>query len=148
MKKKYGTVDGYLLADIATIVTGVLFVLFVERKVNNVWFALSMMLCAAAIIYSAFIAKATVKNNSNGMIYCKDESSGSVFGCNPSERVDDIDGVKIGNTVYKIPDGVHAVVMVDNSVKILSFWGRLIYHVQGGKLVSAPDENWKDLFSV
>lgn len=148
MKKKSGTVDGYLLADIATIVTIVLFVLFVERKVNNGWFLLGGLSCIIALSYAMFIAKATVKNKSNSMIYCKDESSGRVFGCNPSERVDDIDGVKVGNTVYKIPDGVHAVVMGDNSIKIWSLWGRLIYHVKGGKLVSVPDVNWKDLFSV
>ena len=148
MKKKPGTLDGYLAADVATAITVILFIVFVlGRTTPKYWYG-GLVGTVILLGYAMFFSKAEVKNNSATAIQAKDEDDGDVRECRPGQTASGIDGLKVAGTVHKLPDGVHAVVMGDHSLKIRSLWGRLIYRVRGGKLATPPDAAWKPLFGA
>lgn len=139
--------DGYYLADIATTVTILLFVLFITGKTGESWFAFGIALISAALIYAMF-SSSQLQDETEAEVCVKDENTEETVNVLKGETVKGIDGAKVAGTVYKIPDGVHAVVMNDNTIKIRSLWGRLIYKVRGGELSAASDEAWKPLFEA
>ena len=135
------------MADVATVATVILFIGYIASKSMKGWFALSMLITATVLIYAIFISKSAVRNKTGQAILAKGENSSEPFAVNPGGKATDVDGVKVGQTVYKIPDGVHAVA-TDGGVHVLSLWGRLIYGVRGGALATEPDSGWKPLFEA
>ena len=148
MKRKLLSFDGYLLADVATVVTIVLFLLFLENDEIKGWFSLGIIITGIILTYSLFLSKAHIDNQSGLTLYVKDEDNESVSIMGPGQKASDIDGVKVYGTVYKIPDGVHAIVMGNHTIKIRSIWGRLIYNFRGGVLTVPPDKSWEPLFQA
>ena len=58
----------------------------------------------------------------------------------------DIDGIKVKDVVYKIPDGIHVTVTKKNRVLPHSFLGTLLYYSGGGVLGNPQDSSWNALF--
>jgi hypothetical protein len=146
MKKKFETLNGYLAADVMTAVTVVLLVCFLQNKNSKGWFSISGAMTFGLLFYAMFVSKTVVKNKSKQSIFTKNEDNDTVSECKSGEKATNIDGVKTNGVVYKIPDGVHAVVTKENKVKVNSLWGGFIYKVRGGELTAPPDEKWNKLF--
>jgi hypothetical protein len=94
---------------------------------------------------------ASVKNNSNKTIKAKPEDKDKDFLINvePHSKVFQIDGIKVANKVYKIPDSIHVKVTKKNKVRVSSFCAYMIYWLyNGGILDVAPDEKWNKLFEA
>lgn len=148
MKKKFGTIDGYLVADVMALVTVIMFIVFVSRKTNGMLWGTPAFITISMLVYQMMAGKAVIKNDSDVSVVCKDESGSGIKVCQPSEKICGIDGVKVGNIVYKVPDGVHAVVTDNHSVKIRSMLGSLMYKVRGGVMQTPPDKEWEPLFNA
>jgi hypothetical protein len=147
MKKKYGTFDGYLAADVLTVLTAILLFLALSKKVGIGLFAISGFATFGSLIYATMIGKTVLKNDTNRKILCKDEYTSAVETCGSGQSRSDIDGFRIEEPrcVYKVPDGVH-VIVGDNGVKVRSLWGRLLFKYRGGIQNTPPDNAWEPLF--
>lgn len=148
MKKKFGTFDGYLAADIMTGASVALFILFIIKRSDSKLWLIAATIAILLLWYAMLVAKTVVKNKSNQSIFTKGENDGIVAECKPGEKATDIDGLKAAGIVYKIPDGVHATVDERNQIKVTSLWGKLIYKVRGGICKMPPDEYWHQLFDI
>lgn len=145
MKRKIGTVDGYIAADILSVLT---LVALAFHKVPQKYAAVMVLLTALVVVYALAISKSVVKNRTNGTIAVKGENDTGAQILAPGENAEDIDGVKVYKKVYKIPDGIHATIKKDGKVKVVSIFGKMIYKLRGGLIEEAPDEGWTDLFDA
>ncbi len=108
-------------------------------------------LCFIILFYlQAGHRPASVKNNSNKTIKAKPEDKDKDFLINvePRSKVFQIDGIKVENKTYKIPDSVHAKVTKNNKVCINSFCAYIVYLTFGGGVLDvSPDKKWDKLFN-
>ena len=58
----------------------------------------------------------------------------------------DIDGIKVKDVVYKIPDGVHVTVNKKGKVIPHSLLGSLLYFSGGGLQTTSPGVGWETFF--
>lgn len=126
--------DGYFAADIATVITLILFVVFVIKKTSPKYWALCGSITLFLVAVQTKFGKTQLRNVSTNDVTVKDESSSETAGLYSGETAIDIDGANVNGIVYKIPDGVHATIK-DGIVKVEKsfFLGPLIYSVRGGK---------------
>lgn len=73
--KKFGTIDGYLLADVATVITVLLFVCFIISKSMEGRFPIPMAVIGASFVYSMFVSRSVVKNKTMSPILAKDKTA-------------------------------------------------------------------------
>ena len=137
MKRKIGTIDGYMATDILSVLT-VLALVF--PKVPLKYFSAMELITAFALFYAMAISKSVVKNRTNGTIAVKGENDTGAHILALGENAEDVDGVKVYDKVYRIPDGIHATVKKDGKVKVFSIFGKMIYKLRGGLIEEAPDE--------
>lgn len=145
--KKFETIDGYLLADVATVVTVLLFVCFIISKSMEGWFPIPMAVTGASLVYSMFVSRSVVKNKTMSPILAKDENSDTLYVVQAGDVVKHIDGIKANGIVYKIPDGAHAVLKEDG-IYVRLFWAKFVYKYRGGIMDTPEDCNWEPLFNA
>ncbi|MDD3915125.1 MAG: hypothetical protein PHU62_10090 [Bacteroidales bacterium] len=146
MNNKIKGIDGYLIADIAALLTIILFIVFLIYKNSPKYFLSAMAVSALSALLQSKFGKTQIINNTGADIYTKDEIGCMVSTVYTENIKSNIDGIKMNGIVYKIPDGVHAIATKQNSIKVSSIIGRLIYNVRGGMLSGPPDGDWIDLF--
>ena len=105
--KKISSFDGYLLADITSALTVLLFVLFLAKKASPKLWAYLALASSIILIYQMTFGKSVVKNekkesgadyingHSQSAVAVKDENSDQVIFVEPGEKQADVDGVKI-----------------------------------------------------
>ncbi len=144
-KRKIGVVDGYLLTDVAGIIT--LATLLIP-KIKPRGVAISLVVTTLCFIYATVISKTVVYNKSATKMGAKDENNAptDVIETLPGHSVSNVDGVKVNGIVFKIPDGVHAII-TQKGVVVKSIIGRMMYNLKGGVLLSPPNEAWIPLFN-
>ena len=145
--KKFGTIDGYLIADVATVVTVFLIVCFRISKSMEAWFLIPMIVTSVSLEYAMFVSRSVVKNKTRSPILAKDENSDTLYVVQAGDVVKYIDGIKTNDIVYKIPDGVHAV-LKENGIHVRSFWAKFAYKSRGGVLDTPEGGNWEPLFNA
>lgn len=93
--------------------------------------------------------QSSVTNRSDEIIYCLDEVSGQIKKCLPGETLHNIDGIRVGDKVYKVSDGVSVQVSGNNKVEFTSFFSSVYQKmVSVNFLLTTPDEYFKPLFEV
>lgn len=122
-----------------------------DRK--NESFETIARLCAMASLTSGVLwlgfGQSSVKNNSRKDIYYLDEITGEVKICSPGQTAYNIDGVKVGDKVYKISDGISIEVTPQNEVQFTSFFSKCFSILSSRDfLLTTPDEYFKPLFEV
>ena len=144
-KRKIGVIDGYLLTDVAGIIT--LATLLIP-KINPRGVAISLVVTTLCFIYATVISKTVVYNKSANKMGAKDENNDNpdVIETLPGHSVSNVDGVKMNGVVFKIPDGIHATISKQRII-VKSILGRMMYNVKGGVLLTPPDESWVPLFN-
>ena len=138
--KRYN--NSYLLADI-TFLSSFAFLFW---KKNQYLFVLLLVVAVTIIVIATIHHGTTVVNKSDKKIKAKDEDGSTVFDVNPGEYKSNIDGIKVNDTVYKLPDGVRVVVGKDGKIRAYSLIGGIFKATLGGVLTSAPDNSWDALF--
>jgi hypothetical protein len=94
VKKRIG-LNGYLAADITTVICAVLFILFVTKRISPKYLFISAAITGIILTLQAIWGKSTVKNKSDIMVLAKDEQSDNISIVNPGEKDSDIDGITI-----------------------------------------------------
>ena len=142
-KIKRGHLDGYLTGDLFMF----LFALALAKGSIKTAFVL---LTTGGIFYliAASIMKNHVYNATNDVIFAMDENEhDKIYMISNGEEISNVDGVNINGTIYKIPDGVNAIV-TDKGIRIISAMGNIVYFVSGGKKRTLPEPSWKKLFQA
>lgn len=106
----------------------------------------SLFVCYVA---QGLCGKAKVKNRLGSDIEYLEEGGGKnrqSFILESGKGCYDIDGIKVKDVVYKIPDGIHVTVTKKNRVLPHSFLGTLLYYSGGGVLDNPQDSSWNALF--
>ena len=143
VKFKTKTLDCYLVGDIFIFLS---VMLFVKGKIANSFFVsllgLLFYICGTSII------KSRVYNATGGVMFAMDENDHENIMVIPDgETAINVDGINVGGTIYKIPDGVQATI-TQNGIRIISAMGNLVYFVSGGKKKSLPEPSWEKLFNA
>lgn len=132
--------------DIAALLA-VLFAVCVLKKKLKPTIAFGVCVVSAAV--SAYLYARTdtrLINKSNDSVFVKTEEGDEVVEVKPGETIYGLDGAKTKRGVYKITDGVHAVVCKSGRVWEKSLSSFALDLVRGGKLSSPPDAGWQKLF--
>lgn len=91
----------------------------------------------------------SVTNKSNKDIYYLDEITGEVKLCPPGQTAYNIDGIKVGDKVYKICDSTSVEVTKSGEVRFTSLFSHLFNAFLNERfLLTTPDEYFKPLFEV
>lgn len=78
-----------------------------------------------------------------------DEITGEVKLCQPGQTAYNIDGIKVGNNVYKISDRISVEVTPQSEVRVTSFFSKCFSKLLVDDfLLTTPDEYFKPLFEV
>jgi hypothetical protein len=144
-KRKIGNIDGYMLTDAASIIT---LATMLIPKIKPKGVAIALVITALCFVYATFVSQTRVNNQSAAKMGSKDENNAptDVIETLPGHSVSNVDGVKVNGIVFKIPDGVHAII-TQKGVVVKSIIGRMMYNLKGGVLLSPPDEAWIPLFN-
>lgn len=145
--KKIIKVDLYALCDIAAIMC---LYFLINRKFGIEHLALGLTIYVVLFSLQTYFGISVVKNKSNKTLKAKpnDESKDYLIDITPQAQTTLIEGVKIDNKVYKIPNGVRVKVNKNNKLNTNSLTGYVIYKRYGGLQKQAPDEKWNKLFNA
>ena len=115
--------------------------------IRKFWLILLFLWVVVGLIFFVIgkNGKTVVRNFSKRKIFAKCENDGTVIDVENNSSKSFIDGVKIDNQVYKIPDGF-SIWVFDKFIIYPSFLGTLIHLLGRDKLNEAPDEGWQPLF--
>lgn len=127
MKYKTFKINSYKIADYATVATIILIIMYIMKIRAEIFIPFSLFFTGTSLLFATFFTKSAVKNKSTTTLYAKDENSSKVLEVEPQQTVTDIDGISANKIVYKIPNGVHAKINNDFSLKIDSFFGGNCY---------------------
>lgn len=143
VKIKTKTLDCYLVGDLF-----IFLAVIALAKGHLKVFPFPLILTSFFYLLGISIAKGCVYNSSNIPVFAMDENDHDKITFVPNgESVSNIDGINVAGLVYKIPDGVNAIV-TSNGVKVVSITGRILFNTAGGRLQQAPDPTWNDLFRI
>src|SRR5690554_4192380 len=149
--KKFIKIDLYHICDLLAIITLIFLAVFLVNKTKLDYFLFFAGIACLTTSLQLHFGQAAIKNKSNKTLKAKTEDEDKEFLINvePHSKVFQIDGIKVANKVYKIPDSIHVKVTKKNKVRVSSFCAYMIYWLyNGGILDVAPDEKWNKLFEA
>ncbi len=145
---KHRYVHGYALTDFFAAVTILLLLFVILTKRGVVPLALSVLLGGISFASQVVFGKAHVFNNSSSTTEAKEENGRDIIEVQPGSVSPAIDGVRVGDAVYKLPVGVHATIDTEGNLKAHSLTGKFLLAIAGGRLAKAPDQYWQPLFGA
>lgn len=154
MKKKCPLIikpDLYTVSQYLVLIAIILFCIYICKKERAYAKASFLTFATGAVCLPVqfCFGKAKVNNKSASDIEYLQESGcsdRSAYILNNGRKQHDIDGIKLNEVVYKIPDGVHVTVNDKGEIIPHSVVGKVIYKVEGGVLDNPPDSSWNALF--
>ena len=109
----------------------------------------SVMASSLSVILWFGFGQSSVKNNSQKIIFYLDEITGDRMVCAPGQIAYNIDGIRVGDKVYKVSDGVSVEVTPQGEVRFTSFFSKCFSKLLVDDfLLTTPDEYFKPLFEV
>lgn len=142
--KRFIKIDLYILCDIMLMLS---VVFFFTKKIDLQFTSIAIIILGVFGFFQATFGQTSVKNNSNKPIKVKLENK-DLINVEPQTKASQIEGIKIENKVYKIPNNVHVSITKNNKICIYSFSGYLVYKVRGGKQKQVPNSSWNKLFEA
>lgn len=150
LKTEKKEINLYPIADIALIITIIVFILLIANKAAPKHLSGAMFLCIESTLLIALVqavlGKNKVFNESEQPITAKPDKSDLPVVINPSQSMVEVDGVKVNGKVFKISDGTHVVIDKDGNIRTKSLIGKFLNKIHGGNLTTPPDSGWKALF--
>ena len=149
MKKKCPLIikpDLFLASEILFVIAIILHIAEIGSDRSRRWCVAIPVICWVAQL---LFGKSKVKNRLGSEIEYIEEGDGKnrpTYVLESGEKRHDIDGMKVNDVVYKIPDGVHVTVNEKGKVIQHSISGAFWYYKEGGVLDNPPDATWNSLF--
>lgn len=140
MLSLFNVCDILLVVTVAFFLQAVLF--FFKTKVFNVNYSLGFFVLTFIVFLFQRSMNSKVVNESDSVLWAKPEEDDDPHTIQPGETCKSVDGVKLNDRFFKIPDGLPVVVNNDG-LSHFSITGWLYYHVLGREYT-----NWKKLFDV
>lgn len=136
-----------IAVDTTGIIAGTLLIICVIKANTKLVLPLCIFIILFAIaIYLYAHTDTWLINLSNNSVFIKPEERGDVMEVKPGKSIYGLDGVKTKVGVYKITDGIHAIVCKSGRVWELSLSSFVLDLAHGGMLEAPPDAGWQKLF--
>ena len=138
--------DLFLASEILFVIAIILHIAEIGSDRSRRWCVAIPVICWVAQL---LFGKSKVKNRLGSDIEYLEEGGGEnrpAYVLESGEKRHDIDGMKVNDVVYKIPDGVHVTVNEKGKVIPHSISGAFWYYKEGGVLDNPPDATWNSLF--
>lgn len=138
--------DLFLASEILFVIAIILQMAEIGSDRSRRWSVAIPVICWVAQL---LFGKSKVKNRLGSDIEYLEEGGGEnrpAYFLESGEKRHDIDGMKVNDVVYKIPDGVHVTVNEKGKVIPHSISGAFGYYKEGGVLDNPPDSSWNALF--
>ena len=138
--------DLFLASEILFVIAIILHIAEIGSDRSRRWCVAIPVICWVAQL---LFGKSKVKNRLGSEIEYIEEGEGEnrpAYVLESWEKRHDIDGMKVNDVVYKIPDGVHVTVNKKGKVIPHSISGAFWYYKEGGVLDNPPDATWNSLF--
>ena len=139
--------DLFLASEILFVIAIILHMAEMGSDRSRRWSVAIPVICW---VVQLLFGKSKVKNRLGSDIEYLEEGDGKnrpTYVLESGEKRHDIDGMKVNDVVYKIPDGVHLTVNEKGKVIPHSISGVFWYYKEGGVLDNPPDSSWNALFS-
>ena len=149
MKKKCPLIikpDLFLASEILFVIAIILHIAEIGSDRSRRWCVAIPVICWVAQL---LFGKSKVKNRLGSDIEYLEEGDGKnrpAYVLESGEKRHDIDGMKVNDVVYKIPDGVHLTVNEKGKVIPHSISGAFWYYKEGGLQTTSPGVGWESFF--
>lgn len=145
MKKK---INYYCLFDWMQLFAMILFMLSLYDEAIKLKYVFVFNILVVVIGFIATSQKSKVINKSQRTVYIKPENKAGAIEVRPGETYCGLEGIRCYSTVYKLSDGLSAVIKEDGCMRIQSVTGKALTRLRPCAIAVPPDDDWNDLFNI